>query len=204
MAASRQPMPVSRAAANVPPNLPSVATSDDQPADQPLARPESRSIRVRIPVKAKNAGSSRMVTTRSELAGQSPGGAAVVRDHRPQQKGAEDGVDADRLGGQGRQEQGHEDHRQRACGRAASSAQRRDDRVHERADHQEHERDEGQRCGGDERAPARPAPARRRRRRPAGTRRSRRRSAAQLRATTPSGSGSCRSRSGCGPAPERP
>ena len=60
----------------------------------------SKSIRVRMPVKAKNAGRSRMVTTFSSWLVEGSCQAAVVGNHRPEQEGSEDGVDTDYLSGE--------------------------------------------------------------------------------------------------------
>ena len=57
--------PVSRAATNVPPNLPSVATRTMRPQISQLTGFDSRSIRVRMPVDAEKAGKRRTVTTLS-------------------------------------------------------------------------------------------------------------------------------------------
>src|SRR5207237_56370 len=56
-----------RAAANVPPNLPAVATTRISPHTSHGSAPATRPTRVRMPVKAKNAGKSSTVTRSSSL-----------------------------------------------------------------------------------------------------------------------------------------
>src|SRR5262245_9660714 len=61
-AACRVSIPVRRAATNVPPNLPAVATTMIRAHARHAEAPETRSIRVRMPANAKNAGSRDSVT----------------------------------------------------------------------------------------------------------------------------------------------
>ena len=106
-AASRQPSPVSRAATTLPPNLPARRDEDDQRRTAArLSPPLTRPICVRMPVNAKKAGRKQHDArgpraSSVELAGER----RVVRDDRAEQERAEDGVDADGLGGQRRQQQ---------------------------------------------------------------------------------------------------
>jgi len=66
LAAAREARPVTRAAMKVPPNLPAVATRTIRAQMAQLDAPDTRSIRVRMPANAKNAGSRRIVTTTFE------------------------------------------------------------------------------------------------------------------------------------------
>src|SRR5580704_11093114 len=61
-AASRQLKPVKRAATHVPPNFPTVATKIIRPQRSQASQPDTRSMRVLIPVNAKKAGNNRTVT----------------------------------------------------------------------------------------------------------------------------------------------
>ena len=81
------------------------------------------------------------MTTSSSARCTSPGDAAVVRNDGPEQKRAEDGMDADGLGGQRRQEQRDEDHGQASLVEALDSIDARQGASDERPDDQKHERD---------------------------------------------------------------